>query len=211
MAYDLEEQEQIDALKAWWTKYGNLLTGVLTVVLLAVAGWQGWNWHLRNQSVQAAGYYEALQTAIAAGNKDQVRDASNTLRNQYGATAYAPRGALLASQALLLDGDADQAREQLQWVVDKGGEPALVPVARLRLAGLLLDQQQYDEALKQLATAPPEAFKALYDDRRGDILAAQRRVADARAAWEAALQALEPSNPLRPVVQLKLDTLAAAA
>ena len=30
MAYDLEEQEQIAAIKAWWKRYGNL-------VLLAAA------------------------------------------------------------------------------------------------------------------------------------------------------------------------------
>ena len=40
MAYDLQEQEQLDELKAWWGKYGNLILTVATVVLLAFAALQ---------------------------------------------------------------------------------------------------------------------------------------------------------------------------
>ena len=61
--YDLEEQEQLDELKTWWTMYGNLVTGILVVVALAVAGWQGWNWWQRQQAVKASAVYSSLQTA----------------------------------------------------------------------------------------------------------------------------------------------------
>ena len=35
-AYDLEEQEQLAEIKAWWKQYGNLLTNVLLAAVLAV-------------------------------------------------------------------------------------------------------------------------------------------------------------------------------
>ena len=46
---DLEEQEQIDTLKAWWKMYGNLVTSLVTAVCLGVVAWQGWNWYQRGR------------------------------------------------------------------------------------------------------------------------------------------------------------------
>ena len=40
---DLQEQEQLDALKAFWKTHGNLITWVLIAVLGAYAAWNGWN------------------------------------------------------------------------------------------------------------------------------------------------------------------------
>lgn len=206
MTYDLEEQEQIDALKAWWAKYGNLLLSALTVVMLAVAGWQGWNWYQRDQAGQAAGYFEALQAAAAAGNLNQVADASGTLRSKFSKTDYAPRAALVAAQAYVMSGDAERARVELVWLVDNRKDAALAPIARLRLAGVLMDLGQYDAALNYLASAAA-GYESLYADRRGDVLHAQGQAEQARAAWREALDAFEADSPLRSVVQLKLNAL----
>lgn len=211
MAYDLDEQEQIDALKAWWAKYGNLVLGLLTVVMLAALAWQGWNWYQRNQATQAGGYFEALQTAVRQNNADQAATASATLRNDFAGTAYAPRGALLAAQALIDAGQRERARDELAWVVDKGRDPALAAVARVRLAGVLLDLEQYDAALAQVSGSAPAGYEALYADRRGDILFARGERAQARAAWQQALDTFEPAHPLRPVVQLKIEALGGRA
>ena len=44
---DLEEQEQLDQLKAFWKRWGNLITWLLIAVLGAYAAWNGWNlWRL---------------------------------------------------------------------------------------------------------------------------------------------------------------------
>ena len=37
---DLEEQEQLDQLKAFWKQYGNLVSWVLIVVLGGYAAWK---------------------------------------------------------------------------------------------------------------------------------------------------------------------------
>ena len=41
---DLEEQEQLDAVKHFWKRYGNLITWLLILVLGGYAAWNGWNW-----------------------------------------------------------------------------------------------------------------------------------------------------------------------
>jgi len=210
MAYDLEEQEQIDQMRAWWAKYGTLVTTILLIALIAVAGWRGWQWYQGHQAGQARGYFEALEEATRLQGDESVariNAAVKTLRTDYGTTDYAGRAALVAASALQARNDLAGARAQLEWLIQTKN-PALVPVARLRLAGLFFDQKDYDAALAQLSDAP-QPFAGLYDDRKGDILAAQGKVAEARTVWSKAIETLGAGNPLVPVIKLKLDALGA--
>jgi predicted negative regulator of RcsB-dependent stress response len=212
MAYDLEEQEKLDALKAWWARYGLLVSIVVAVAAVSYGGWMGWRTYQAHASRQAMGYFEALQDAARTGGADasaRIKAAAGTLREDYPNTGYAGRGVLVAAQALQAQNDLQGAREQLEWLAGQRKQIALQPVAKLRLAGLLLDQKQYDAALAQLQDPPP-AFAALYADRRGDILAAQGKVQEARAAWQSAIDGLGTTNALTPVVRLKLDALSGA-
>jgi predicted negative regulator of RcsB-dependent stress response len=212
MAYDLEEQEKLDALKAWWKKHGTLLSVVVAAVLLAWGGWNSWRAYQGHVSKQAMGYFEALEDAARMGGNDasaRIKAAAGTLRSDYPNTGYAGRGALVAAQALQAQNDLPGAREQLEWLAAQKKQGALQPVAKLRLAGILLDQKQYDAALAQLNDAPP-SFAALFADRRGDVLAAQGKTKEARDAWKLAVDGLGANSSLASVVQLKLDALSGA-
>ncbi len=211
MAYDLDEQEKLDSLKAWWSRYGIVVSTALLVVMIALASWQGWRWYEAHRATQAMGYFEALQDASTQQGDEaaaRIKAASDTLRDDFSKTAYAARGALIAAHALQARGDVAGAREQLEWLVNTK-DPAMQPLARLRLAGLLLDQKEYDAALAQLNDAPP-AFAQLYADRRGDVLAAQGKRDDALAAWQGAAKDIEAGDPLGQVLQLKIDALGGA-
>jgi len=48
--YDLEEQEQLAALKAWWNEHGGAIILGATLVLAAVGAWNAWTWYQRSQS-----------------------------------------------------------------------------------------------------------------------------------------------------------------
>ncbi len=171
MAYDLEEQEKLDAIKAWWARYGTLVVSLAVAVALAWGGWWGWKAYQAHRANQAMGYFEALEDAARLGGADsavRIKTAAATLREDYPATGYAARGALVAAQALQALKDDAGARQQLEWLAAQGKNPSMQAVARLRLAGMMLDQKQYDGALAQLNNPPP-AFAALYADRRGDI------------------------------------------
>ncbi|MER1968291.1 tetratricopeptide repeat protein [Castellaniella sp. GW247-6E4] len=209
MAYDLEEQEKLDALKAWWDRYGTVSMALLLAVVASFAGWRGWQWYQGHQAGQAMGYFEALESAAGQQGDDavaRVKAASATLREDYASSGYAARGVLVAAWALEQRGDLAGAREQLQWLAASGPASALAPVARLRLAGVLLQDKKYDEALAQIQGEAPVGFAALYADRRGDILAAQGKPAEAVEAWRAAIQAFG-ADPATQIVQLKIDAL----
>ncbi len=208
MAYDLQEQEQIDQLRAWWAKYGTAVLTALVIAMVILGGWRGWQWYQGHQAAQARGYFEALEDASHQQGDESVariNAAIKTLRDEYATTDYAARGALVAASALQARDDQVAARAQLEWLV-KTNHPALTPVARLRLAGLMFDQKDYDAALAQLNN-PPAPFLGLFADRRGDILFAQGKAAEARKAWVQSIEALGAASPLTPVVKLKLDAL----
>lgn len=211
MAYDLEEQEQLATLKAWWNQYGNLVTWLLIIALAAYSAWTGWNYYQRNQSAQAGQLYEELQKATSANDNAKVQRAAADMEARFAATAYAQMGALAAARSAFDAGDLKAAKGQLQWVVDKGLTDEYKAIAKIRLAGILLDEKAFDEALKLLAGDFPAQFAAAVADRKGDILVAQSKIDDARAAYKQALDKTDNKNPARQLIQLKLDAIGGIA
>ena len=214
MAYDLEEQEKIASLKAWWEKYGNALTSIVLGVAVAVAGYNVWQWYQRGQIAKAASAYDELQRAVATKDLAHAREVTGVLLEKYGSTAYAEMGAVLAAKTNMDAGDTKTAKAQLQWTADRATDPEYRAIGRLRLAGVLLDEGEYDEALKQvLGSSASELsipFQASFADRRGDIYLAQDKLDDAKREYTSALALLESRTDTRGyanVVQLKLDGL----
>jgi predicted negative regulator of RcsB-dependent stress response len=210
---DLQEQEQLDDLKAFWKQYGNLITWTLTLVLGGFAAWNGWNWWQRNEAGKATALYEELERVAQAGDVERTTRAFNDLKDKFGRTLHTQQGALLAAKMQTDKGQTDAALATLAWVADKAGEDEFRTIARLRAAGLLMDQSKFDEALKQLDAAQQgkvREFDALIADRRGDILAAQGKKAEAVAAYQAAYKAMDEKSEYRRLVDAKLTALAAA-
>lgn len=206
MAYDLEEQEQLDELKAWWKRHGSKVVAVLAAGVLSFAGFQGWNYYQREQATAASMKYEEL-SRLSTKEIDQIRSISAELMESYAGTPYAGRAALLAAKANHAAGDVASAKAQLEWAAAKAREDAMRAIANLQLATLLLDEKQYDAALKRLEAKRDPAFDGLYADLKGDVLAAQGKTAEARAAYELALTKLDARGKYRTYTQHKLDAL----
>lgn len=206
---DLEEQEQLDALKAFWKQYGNLITWLLIAALSAYAAWNGYVWWQREQAQKSGAMFEQLERAALAGDADQAKRIFDDMKDRYPRTAYTQQGALLAAKTQHDKGQLDAAGQTLAWVSESAGETEYRAIARLRLAGLLLDQKKYDEALKQLDATVPKEFEPLVADRRGDVLLAQGKTDEAKSAYTKAWQAIAPSVDYRRLVEAKLTSLGA--
>jgi predicted negative regulator of RcsB-dependent stress response len=202
-----DEQESIESLKAWWTQWGNAVTWIVLVALVAAAGWNGWNYWQRHQAAEAAVLYDQVQQAAAGGDKAAIARVATDMEDKFSGTAYAQMTALAAAKALYAAGDEPGAKAQLQWAVDHAKDDEFKQIAKLRLASLLLDEKAYDAGLA-LLNDPSEQFKGVVSDRRGDLLAAQGKRDDARAAYKLALDTL-PKNDAsaRQLIQFKLDAL----
>jgi predicted negative regulator of RcsB-dependent stress response len=207
---DLQEQEQLDALKAFWKQYGNLITWALIAALAVYAGLNGWKWWQREQSAKAGALYEQLQIAAQGGDAQRAGQVFGDLKERYPRTVFAEQGGLLAARVQFDRGQSDAATASLTWVAEHAGEDEYKTVARLRLAGLLMQAKDYDGALKQLDAAKAPTFEALVADRRGDVLLAQGKVAEARSAYQAAWKAMDDKLEYRRLIDAKLTALGAA-
>jgi predicted negative regulator of RcsB-dependent stress response len=208
MALDLEEQEQVAELKAWWQQHGSLVVAVVLAASLTFAGWQGWRWYERSQATQAAGLYEGVARAAQAGDAKALRDATGALLENYPRTLYASMGALVAARWHFERGDLKSAKAQVQWVLEHGATDDFRDIARLRLAALLLDEKAYDDALKVLAEKHGAAYDAQYAAARGDVLVAKNDPAQAKSAYRDALDKAGGGNSgFRESVRMRLEAL----
>ena len=211
---DLEEQEQLDQLKNFWKQYGNLITWVLILALGAYAAWNGWNWYQREQSTKSGSMFDELEKAAQAGDAATAGRIFSDMKDRYPRTAFTQQGGLLAAKVQFEKGQPDAALTSLAWVGSNAQEPQYQTIARLRAAGILLDQKKYDDALKQLDAELPKngekEFQALVADRRGDILLAQGKKDEAKAAYDQAWKGMDATVDYRRLIEAKLTSLGAA-
>ena len=204
---DLQEQEQLDALKAFWKQYGNLVTWVLILALGAYAAWNAWNWWQRDQATKAGAMFEELDRAAAAGDVDRATRVFDDLKERYPRTAVATLGGLAAARLQFEKGRPDAAKATLTWLTEHAGDGEHRALARLRLAGVLLDAKKFDEALRHLDAIESLHFEALVADRRGDVLLAQGKPDEAAKAFQRSWAAMDPKLDYRRLVEAKLVSL----
>jgi predicted negative regulator of RcsB-dependent stress response len=206
---DLQEQEQLESLKAFWKSYGNLITWTLVLALGAFGGWRWWENRQAQQGLEAGGMYEELDRAAMAADLDKTGRVLSDLQQRFPKTAFAAQGALLAAKLQAEKGQPDAAKASLGWVIANVDDADFKAMARLRLAAVHAEAKAYDEALKLLAEPVPAPFEALRADRQGDVLALQGKPTDAVAAYQRAYAAMGDRVDYRRFVEAKLAALGA--
>ena len=206
---DLEEQEQLDELKHFWKRWGDLITWVLIAVLGGYAAWMGWQSWSNKQAAQSAALYDTVERAAVGGDMAMLDRSVSDIKDKFASTSYAQQAALLAARIYQDKNRKADAKLQLTWVVDKASDEGYQALARLRLAALLIDDKAYDDARKQLTAKTPEAFAPLMADRLGDLAMLQSQPAEAVQYYKTAWKGFEPSAEYRRLVAVKLSALGA--
>lgn len=207
MAFDLQEQEQIDEMKAFWQRWGRWLAALLVLLCLGYLGSKAWHLYRADQADKASAVFSQLETAAPTGDLARIKAIAQTLRTEYGATSYAPRAALLTARIAFEKNDLALAQQELQWVVENAKEASVVAVARLRLAAVLLDEKKFDAALVVLAAEHPANLDGFFLDLKGDVLFAKGDAKGAATAYKSALAKLAAEEPMREFVQAKIDAI----
>ena len=204
---DLEEQEQIDQIKHFWSKWGTPITGVAVVVLGAFAAWNGYQYWQQRQALQASALADVVSAAVASGDQARVVQAFDVIKADYPGTLQAGHAALQVAQSAVAAGQLPQAQAALQWAVDNSKDTGYQAAAKLRLAAVLMEQKDLDAAVALLKGSFPAEFKGLAADRLGDALQLQGKNQEAIAAYEEAWKLLDPQVEYRALVGFKLNAL----
>ena len=206
MAYDLEEQEQLDELKAWWKKNGSLATNLVLAALVAYAAWQGYGYYQNTKAVEASALYQILVVTDLAKTAE-IKTQSAKLMEEFSGTPYAGRAAVFAAKANFSANDSKSAKSQLEWAIKNAKESAVKAIASLQLAGILFEDKNYDEANKVLAAITDKGYEGLKANMQGDVLLAQGKQAEAKKAYLTALEGLDATGKMHQYTQQKLESL----
>jgi len=218
MPLDLEEQEQLDQFKAFWQKYRNLITGVVTAVLLTYVAYSGYQWWRNSQALEASKLYETMVSAIAKGDKDQTLRAADDLQKDFGRTPYAAMSSLIAARIASDAGDGAKAIEYLRWAAKNAANDGYLALAKLRLVTQLIEQggeKDFAEADQILKEKPIAGFESLWLERRGDWYLVQKKNAEAKASYQEAWKKLDQTKEFpeeaRRLLKVKLDAVGGVA
>jgi predicted negative regulator of RcsB-dependent stress response len=206
MAYDLEEQEQIDELKAWWKQNGKMISTLVIGVLVAFSAYQGWHYFQNKQAVEASAQYQEL-TVTDEKDLKSIQAKSATLMDKFTGTPYAGRAALFAAKANYQANDAKSAKAQLDWAIKNAKETTVSALASLQLANILAEEKDFEGALKLLNASHDAGFDGLFADLKGDVLVSLGKSAEAKTAYEEALAKLDQRGKFRALTQQKLEAL----
>lgn len=205
--FDLDEQEQLDALQQFWRSYGRIVMAVVLAVVVGFGSTKWWEYQNRTEAQSASATFNKLEAAQTVEDIDLISSLSEEIISEYGDTYYADLARLNLAKTQVDVGNPDGAIKLLRGVVDDSRDSSLVALARLRLAALYVMTEQFDLAMSALDGDADAAMSGLFADIRGDIYAAQGLYDEARGAYQEALSLLQEGNPWVDIVQIKIDSL----
>ena len=206
MALDLEEQEQVDELKALWKKYGAYITRGVIALFVLYGLFQGWVYYQMKQSQGASELYQSIVVLDEKNTKD-ILEKSQKLLDDYSGTPYAGRAAILFAKASYLEGNKDKAKEKLDWATSHAKESATESIALIQLGQILVEEKKYEDALKRVNDVDNEGYLGLANDLKGDALNAMGKKEEAKKAYQEALKQFGPKDPYAKFTQEKLESL----
>jgi predicted negative regulator of RcsB-dependent stress response len=206
MALDLEEQEQLDEFKVWWKKNGKLLANALLAGLIAYSAWTGYNYFQQKKAVEASELFQNL-VQLEPNKLPEIKALSAKLMESYSATPYAGRAAVFAAKNNFAANDSKSAKAQLEWAIANAKESSVKAIAGLQLASILLEEKDFDGALKVLAAEMDKGYDGLKQGLQGDIYQAQGKQSEAKKAYTDALTNLDENGRLHQYTQQKLEAL----
>lgn len=181
------DEQKVEAMKKWWSENGAVLIGGLALGIAILFGWNQWQAHKRNASMQASDLFAELIAAVEKQDVEKINGIAETLKSEFAKTPYASFGQMAVARFDIEQNDLSQAQAHLNAAIELAGQDELKELARMRLARVLIADGQLDEALSVLDGEWPASYTALLEELRGDAFTAKGELNAAIAAYDKAL------------------------
>jgi predicted negative regulator of RcsB-dependent stress response len=201
------EEEELEALKEWWREYGRTIVAGVVIGLGGVFGWTTWQNHQQSQAEKASMFYQQLIDDATRNQHQAVGKQATSLADEFPNSGYAALAALLSAKSAFAENDLEGAKRQLLWMISQPGESDFKNIARIRLARILIQENNLNEASSTLGSIGDDAFSATVNEIRGDIRYLEGDMAGARTAYQKALAGDTVPGAMRSRVQMKIDDL----
>ena len=208
MSVYMTEAEQLETIKKWWLRHQSFITIILSIVLLAVAGYRYWNWHMEKTTQQASAAYENMMVAVSTHDDKSAQSYANQLIANHEQTIYAMTAHLTLAKIFISQEKNAKAREELAYVAHHAKDSPLKPIATIRLSRLLLSKHHYDKALAELATLNGSTYMPVINELKGDVFSAMGDYSKAVTAYQTALKDGEVMGVYNHFLEMKLDAVA---
>ena len=208
MSYETEEQ-QVEALKAWWDENGRAVLLGVGLGIFVIAAYNFWQSRKEQSAVAASDLYSQSVEALRAGETDKAQALATELSDEHSGALYASYGRMAAARAAVEAGDIPAAEKHLEWAVKNTDQPDVKVIAQVRLARVRAELGDVSAGLKTLPKSVNEAFTGIVEEVRGDLHLLSGDSAAARSAYQAAQEAGGVADPA--ALQIKLDDIAEPA
>lgn len=204
--YQTEEQ-QVEAIKSFWSENGN---SIIAGLVIGFSGFIGLNYYQDHQLAEQQKTADTYMVNMELADKkpEEFNQKAAVFIAQHKDSSYASLTAFAMAKNVLSHKDYTQAVKYLQTAIDKAPNAGIKAIATIRLTQLQTQLKQYDKALANLANVMPESFIASIEEAKGDIYVLQGKNDLARTAYQTAIDndGLKASS----VLQMKIDDLAIA-
>lgn len=205
-AYSTEEQ-QVEAIKNWFKKYGGILSWVVIIICLVASVFMYWRHHQQVIREQASEQYMALLESLEKEDKTTANAKAEILLSRYASSPYAVLASLVLASDAVQANDLKQAELHLNWVIAHGKQADFQRIAKIRLMRLLIAQNKLDEAMQLYTEKKAEGFLTLMAELKGDILLKQKDIPGAKKAYELAYSSAPEEGMHGPLLKMKMEAL----
>jgi len=200
------EDQQAEAVKAWWKKYWMSIVGGLAAGAVLVTTYNYWKDYRNHRAEEASALYQTFTQYSDTGAEVPMMQTGQQLIDDYSATPYAELAALMMAKVAYDKGDVDGTIKNLTWAMDHAKVEEVEHIARTRLARVLNDKGDHEAALKLVSGREAGPFTAWYLEVQGDIYVSMGKPNEARKAYSDALALKDLANDAQ-TLQMKLDSL----
>jgi predicted negative regulator of RcsB-dependent stress response len=208
MSIYMTEEEQLEAIKKWWKRYGNLITFILSIVLLVLAGYRYLTWHQDKVAQQASIAYEQMMLALSNHNNNRVKSYANELTKEYSKTVYSDVAHMTLAKVYISKNKLDEAQAELKIVADHSKMSSLRQIAKIRIARIFAAEKSHANALKELSQIEDVTYLPVVNELKGDIYSAMGQYQDALNSYKEALNEVKNNGMGNLFLEMKTNEIA---